>query len=186
MKTKCKCGVQMLRNETVRNGLKLGVEQFCWKPTQSIYLIIFSNVLNIRKSIPNPCCGQESIFYISLSLFHFLWNTGWQICNTLKRNNSAFKTIHCRQVSDTLFLVVPTTGTTFKIDILLPLFLGKNKSKRKFVVLVFVKNKLFLILRSVKLHSFQLPSHISDNEQDKPLTPAYEVHRRTETMLLIL
>lgn len=48
-----------------------------------------------------------------------------------------------------------------------PLLGKKNKSKRKlinFAVLVFVKNKLFLILFSAKRHSFQQPSHISDKQ----------------------
>lgn len=55
---------------------------------------------------------------------------------------------------------------SFRDGILLPFFLGgKIREKTdKLVVLVFVKDKLLLILFSAKLHAFQQPLYISNKQ----------------------
>lgn len=140
-------------------------------PNQSC---IFSYLINITKSTLNPYCGQESTFYIPSILIPLSTPTleGWQWCHTLKRNNSAFKTVHCRCLTPYSLVSQPWAQVGvkyayFRDDILLPSSWGKKKIKEKIdklCSLVFVKNKLFLILFSAKLHSFQQPSHISDKQ----------------------
>lgn len=81
-KKKGTCAVQMRASQTVQNGLITRVEQLCCKPNQSDR---FFKCTQHTKSIPNPDCGQESIFYIPSILIPFSTPTleGWQICNTL-------------------------------------------------------------------------------------------------------
>lgn len=87
-----------------------------------------------------------------IALFHCSpqhWRDGKSA--TLKRNNSAFRTAHCRCLTPYSPASQPLTlvgvkPASFRDDILLPFFMEKNQRKLiNFVVLVFVKNKLLLI-----------------------------------------
>lgn len=117
-----------------------------------INLTILPCLLNIPKATPNPYCGQESIFYILSILIPSMFypHTG-EMSNLQhsKRNNRGFKNAHCR-CSTPYFLasqrlaLVGVKQASFRDDISLSLFFGKNKSKTKlinFAVLVFVINK---------------------------------------------
>lgn len=96
--------------------------------------------------------GRKAYSTSFLSLFHPCSTPTLercQICNTLKRNNRGFKNAHCR-CSTPYFLasqrlaLVGVKQASFRDDISLSLFFGKNKSKTKlinFAVLVFVINK---------------------------------------------
>lgn len=120
----------MLASETVQNRLMWGREgggenNFAVDPPNQS--CIFSYLINIPKSTPNPYCGQESTFYIPSILIPLSTPTleGWQCCHTLKRNNSAFKPVHCRCLTPHSLVSQPRAlvgvkHAYFRDDILLP------------------------------------------------------------------
>lgn len=161
----------MLASETVQNRLLWGRvvrgEQLCCRPTQSVIYIFISNqhtkvnsksLLWAGKHILHPfypysflpphgrdgnaaTCWRETIVHLRLCTVGVSLPTPWYPSH-----------------GDSWVSSKPLSEMTFCYPLL-----GEKNQKRKlinFVVLVFVKNKLFLLF-SAKPHSFQQPSHIS-------------------------
>lgn len=154
-----------------RRDLHGAGNQLCCRPVQS---------QSIFKSNQHTKVNSKSLLWAGKHILHpfylysiFYPHTGG-VAN-LQHSEKKQQSIEDRslQVLHSLFLasqpltLVGVKQASFRDDLLLPLFLGKKTNQRKlthFVVLVFVKNKLFLILFSAEHHSFQQPLCISDKQ----------------------